>query len=218
MAIKRVFNIKDENYNETFQLFGQHGYYEHDNIHMFDTCAMAQDCIENVAEEKDGFIYKVDKDLLYDNIKSTIEDISHKLIQEVFEFALSDIDDDEELELIKEKNIKITVEEYIKNNNFNYYLYDGWTTFAPSFNFKLSDDDWYEVFADLLEGTYELNRTYSTNVEDECITVMSEIDCFYGTGIIETTLDSLNYILKENNINIKYEFDYEFKKVIEKER
>lgn len=101
MSIKRVFNIKDENYGEEFQLFGQHGYYDYENIHMIDTCAMAQDCIENVAEAKNDLTCIIDKDLLKENIESVIEDISKTLIKEVFEYAISDIEDDEELELIE---------------------------------------------------------------------------------------------------------------------
>lgn len=98
MAIKRVFTVKDENYGEEFQLFGKHGYYEDDNIKMFDTCAFAQACIENVASGlNDNNMYEVDKSLLENNIEDILNDIKKELLNEIMENALSDIQDDEEL-------------------------------------------------------------------------------------------------------------------------
>ena len=52
MAIKRVFNVIDENYGEIHELSGQHGYFNHINIHMIDTFAMAQDCIRMLQKKK----------------------------------------------------------------------------------------------------------------------------------------------------------------------
>lgn len=101
MAIKRVFTVKDENYGENFELFGKYGYYENENIKMFDTCAFAQACIENVASElNDDDIYEIDKTLLKDNVKSILNDIMNELFDEIIINALSDIDEDEELVLV----------------------------------------------------------------------------------------------------------------------
>lgn len=114
----------------------------------------------------------------------------------------------------------ITVEEYIANSefsNFNYHLYDKWLTFAPKFDFKLNESDWSDIFMYLMEGTYELNRINNDDVQGECIVTIPQCDCFYGIGLIEDyTIYSINEVLKENNINKKYNFDYKFKQVNEK--
>ena len=101
MAIKRVFTVIDENYGELIELYGKHGYYEEENIKLFDTCAFAQACIENVASGlNDDDMYEVDKELLQENITSILQDIMNEMTDEIMENALSDIEDDEELILI----------------------------------------------------------------------------------------------------------------------
>ena len=103
MAIKRVFTVKDENYGEKFELFGKYGYYENENIKMFDTCAFAQACIENTASGlNDDDMYEVDENLLKDNIKDILNDIANELFNEIVTNAISDIDEDEELVLIND--------------------------------------------------------------------------------------------------------------------
>ena len=101
MAIKRVFTVIDENYGELMELCGKYGYFEEENIKLFDTCAFAQACIENIASGlNDNDVYEVDENLLKDNIKDILNDIMNELFDEIIVNAISDINEDEELVLV----------------------------------------------------------------------------------------------------------------------
>lgn len=96
MVIKRVFTIKDENYNTEFEMSGKSGALisDDENFMILDMCQMAQYVIENVNGDGDwrGDITTASKEWL--------KIIFGIVLDSVVLNALSDIEDDDEIELI----------------------------------------------------------------------------------------------------------------------
>lgn len=101
--IKRWFKIKDENYNECFELGGKGGiYFKEDDcidICLIDTAEIAQNAIENC----DNIEYNEEFEMLFYHKKDIVNNIRNRLNllmdmieKESIEFALSCLEDDEE--------------------------------------------------------------------------------------------------------------------------
>lgn len=99
MVIKRVFTVKDENFNETFEMAGQSGALISDDVDfvLLDFSQMAQYLIENLSNEN-----KIVEKGLIEACEDWLKTLSDVIVDNVFENAISDIEDDEELELIRE--------------------------------------------------------------------------------------------------------------------
>ena len=99
MVIKRVFTIKDENYSQTFEMAGQSGALisDDENFVVLDFCQMAQYLIENLCEDN-----KIKEDDIVEACTNWGKTLSGIILDSVFENAISDVEDDEELELIRE--------------------------------------------------------------------------------------------------------------------
>lgn len=101
MTIKRVLTIKDENYNETFEVFSNNGHFQHNNIVIFDEYEVAQRCIELVATYNDkDEICEINKHELTKYIKDVMKTLFEELTDEIIEVALDDVNDDEEIRWI----------------------------------------------------------------------------------------------------------------------
>ena len=99
MVIKRVFTVKDENFNETFEMAGQSGALISDDVDfvLLDFSQMSQYLIENLSNEN-----KIVEKGLIESCEDWLKTLSDVIVDNVFENAISDIEDDEELELIRE--------------------------------------------------------------------------------------------------------------------
>ena len=103
--IKKWFVIKDECYNETFEMGGQGGihYRAWDkgfiDIALVETCEVAQnavECANNIEwSEKEEMLYYHKQDII-DNIEHRLEILKQELKKEAIEIALSYIEDSED--------------------------------------------------------------------------------------------------------------------------
>ena len=99
MTIKRVLEINDKNYNDTFELFSKNGYFHHKSLHIFDTYEVAQICVELTAEYNDeDDICTIDKVELIDTIIDYVQKYIKPIAHEIYTVAIEDINDDEEIE------------------------------------------------------------------------------------------------------------------------
>lgn len=99
MVIKRVFTIKDENYNNTFEMAGQSGALISDDkdFVILDFCQMAQYLIEDLCDDN-----KIKEDDIVMGCRNWCKNLSDIIFDNVFKNAISDVEDDEELDLIRE--------------------------------------------------------------------------------------------------------------------
>lgn len=95
MAIKRVFTIKDENYDNSFEMAGQSGVLISDDEHiiLLDFCQMAQYLVEDLC---------TDDKIVAEDIVKVCADWSKTLFNIIFNNLFDNIIYDEELELIRE--------------------------------------------------------------------------------------------------------------------
>lgn len=99
MTIKRVLEINDKNYNDTFELYSKNGYFNHQSLHIFDTYEVAQICIELTAEYNDkDEICEIDGAKLVDTIIDYVQTYIKPIAHEIYEVAIDNIEDDEEIE------------------------------------------------------------------------------------------------------------------------
>lgn len=98
MTIKRVLTIKDENYNEEFEVFSKNGLFKHNNIIIIDEFEVAQRCLEEVTtyNDKDEFCY-VNQKQLNKYIEDIIKKVTDELTIDIIQVALDNVDDDEEI-------------------------------------------------------------------------------------------------------------------------
>ena len=96
MAVKKVYKVTDEILKDEYQLFGQSGVMNENGIMLIDFAQMGQYIIEN-CHNNNGQYNKQDVE---DICKQWSKEISDIILNEAYENAISDIIDDEELELI----------------------------------------------------------------------------------------------------------------------
>ena len=98
MAVKKVYEIKDLILNDVCEVSGQSGVLgsKENGLMLLDFNQMAQYIIENSSQSE----YEIfERDLSNVCVQWSYE-ISKIILDEVYESAISDINDDEELELI----------------------------------------------------------------------------------------------------------------------
>lgn len=97
MVIKRVFSVKDENYNEEFELSGKSGALKdiEKGFIILDLCQMGQYLLETA---QDG--YAVSESETKALARDWVDSLSDVIYKNIVECAISDVNDDEELELI----------------------------------------------------------------------------------------------------------------------
>lgn len=97
MAIKRVFTVKDENYNEEFEMSGQSGALvdEEKGYIILDLCQMGQYLLETVQKG-----YVVSESKMRGFAQDWADTLSDIIYDNIVECVISDVNDDEELELI----------------------------------------------------------------------------------------------------------------------
>lgn len=96
MVVKKVYSVKDEILHDEYELFGKNGVMQKDNLMLLDFAQMGQYIIENCSIN--GQDYKEeDIDAM---CRQWAREISNIIINEAYENTISDIYDDEELELI----------------------------------------------------------------------------------------------------------------------
>ena len=98
MAVKKVYEIKDLILNDVCEVSGQSGVLEskENGLMLLDFNQMAQYIIENSSQSEHEIF---EKDLSNMCVQWSYE-ISKIILDEVYKSAISDINDDEELELI----------------------------------------------------------------------------------------------------------------------
>lgn len=98
MAVKKVYQIKDLILNDVCEVSGQSGVLEskENGLMLLDFNQMAQYIIENSSQNEHEIF---ERDLANVCVQWGYE-ISKIILDEIYESAISDINDDEELELI----------------------------------------------------------------------------------------------------------------------
>ena len=98
MAVKKVYEIKDLILNDVCEVSGQSGVLgsKENGLMLLDFNQMAQYIIENSSQSEHEIFLKV----LSNVCVQWSYEISKIILDEVYESAISDINDDEELELI----------------------------------------------------------------------------------------------------------------------
>lgn len=101
MAIKQVFIVKDEILKDEYKLSGQSGCLrtDDDNILLIDTYQVAQNVIEACAVEQDG-VYVITKEKISAMSNQVSREISNLILDSVYENAISNAEDDEEMEVL----------------------------------------------------------------------------------------------------------------------
>lgn len=97
MTIKRILTIKDENYDETFEVSSKSGIFIHDNIIIIDTNELAQSCCEMATFLHKNDNYICHKSTLRDKIIVEINRLCKKIKEDTIEIAIDNINDDEEI-------------------------------------------------------------------------------------------------------------------------
>ena len=97
MVVKKVFKVKDEILNDEFELFGQTGCLSSDDnsLMLLDFSQMGQYVLENVCDEE-----IVSEEKIKEMCIRWSKFISKKIINNIYENALSDAIDDEEIKVI----------------------------------------------------------------------------------------------------------------------
>ena len=97
MVVKKVFKVKDEILNDEFELFGKTGCLSSDDnsLMLLDFAQMGQYVFENVCNEE-----IISKEKIKEMCIEWSEIISKELINNIYENALSDAIDDEEIKVI----------------------------------------------------------------------------------------------------------------------
>ena len=103
MAIKQCFTIKDEILNDEHQVFGQSGCLQTDDeqIMLLDFAQMGQYILENCVKQIDDNNFTVSEHKLAKASIQWSREISDMILDNIFENAISDAKDDEEIELTK---------------------------------------------------------------------------------------------------------------------
>ena len=103
LSIKRAFKVYDENYNESFEVFGKAGILPHDSslpiIYIVEPYEIAEDALESTLKNKDGDYLLLSKAELNKFIKERIDEFAKILFDETFEAALCQADEDEFIEI-----------------------------------------------------------------------------------------------------------------------
>lgn len=130
MAIKQVFKIKDEILNDEYELSGQSGFLHtpDTNLILIDTCQLAQVIIETCAQTKDENTCIISKEKISAMCNQVSNDISNLILDSVYENAISDVVDDEEMDFLTKQEednmneieeIKKTIDEFAKNDQYS---------------------------------------------------------------------------------------------------
>lgn len=97
MAVKKVYTIKDKILNDEFELSGQSGCLSSDDnsLMLLDFAQMGQYILENCCNDE-----AVSEKRMSNMSRQWAEEICKQIMDNVFENALSDAEDDEEIEVI----------------------------------------------------------------------------------------------------------------------
>lgn len=103
MTIKQCFTIKDEILNDEHQVFGQSGCLQTDDeqIMLLDFAQMGQYILENCVKQVDDNSFTVSEHKLAKASIQWSREISDMILDNIFENAISDAKDDEEIKLTK---------------------------------------------------------------------------------------------------------------------
>ena len=101
MSVKKVYTIKDEILNDKYELFGQSGVMEEAGLMLLDFDQMAQYVIENSCTEYKNNVYEISKKDISNICSQWSYEISKIIIDKLFDTIISDVEDDEELVLIR---------------------------------------------------------------------------------------------------------------------
>lgn len=130
MAIKQVFKIKDEILDDEYELSGQSGFLHtpDTNLILIDACQLAQVVIETCVKCQDNDTYVISKEKISAMCNQVSRDISDLILNSVYENAISDVVDDEDIKfLTKEEEdimneieeIKKTIDEFAKQDQYS---------------------------------------------------------------------------------------------------
>ena len=130
MAIKQVFKIKDEILDDEYELSGQSGFLHTPdaNLILIDTCQLAQVIIETCAQVKNENTCVISKEKISAMCNQVSNDIGNLILDSVYENAISDVVDDEEMDFLTKQEednmneieeIKKTIDEFTKNDQYS---------------------------------------------------------------------------------------------------
>lgn len=99
MAVKKIYEIKDLILHDTFQVSGQSGVMglEQDGLMLLDFNQMAQYIVENSYVKE----YEISEKSISTMCNQWSNEIAKIILDEVYNSAISDVEDDEEVQLIK---------------------------------------------------------------------------------------------------------------------